>query len=209
MTETAGIFALSDRHESATRRATTQGKAVPGVEVRIVDIESGRDVEGDTVGEILVRGYCVMEGYYRDPAKTAANLDPDRWLHTGDLYCRHPDGNLVFNGRLKDMLKVGGENVAAIEVEAFLCEHPAVRLAEVVGMPDERLDEVPVAFVELRAGESLSAQELIEFCKGRIASYKIPRAVHFLTSDAWPMSATKVDKRALRSRLAELRKAGR
>jgi fatty-acyl-CoA synthase/long-chain acyl-CoA synthetase len=209
MTETAGIFALSDRFEPAAKRATTQGKAVPGVEVRIIDIESGQDVEGSQVGEILVRGYCVMDGYYRDPAKTAASLDPDRWLHTGDLYCRQPDGNLVFNGRLKDMLKVGGENVAATEVEAFLCEHPAVKLAEVVGMPDDRLDEVPVAFVELRPDKSLSAQELIEFCKGRIASYKIPRAVYFMTSEAWPMSTTKVDKRALRGRLAELRKAGR
>jgi acyl-CoA synthetase (AMP-forming)/AMP-acid ligase II len=209
MTETAGIFALSDRFEPAAKRATTQGKAVPGVEVRIVDIESGRDVEGSQVGEILVRGYCVMEGYYRDAAKTAATVDPDRWLHTGDLYCRQPDGNLVFHGRLKDMLKVGGENVATMEVEAFLCEHPAVKLAEVVGMPDDRLDEVPVAFVELRPDQNVSAEELIEFCKGRIASYKIPRAVYFMTSEAWPMSATKVDKRALRGRLAELRNAGR
>jgi fatty-acyl-CoA synthase len=124
-------------------------------------------------------------------------------LRTGDLYSRGFDGSLRFNGRLKDMLKVGGENVAAIEVEAFLCEHPAVKLAEVVGIPDPRLDEVPVAFVELRSGSALLAQELIEFCKGRIANYKIPRAVYFVEANEWPMSATKVDKRALRSRLMQ------
>ena len=99
------------------------------------------------------------------------------------------------------MLKVGGENVAAIEIEAFLCEHPSVKLAEVVGKPDPRLDEVPVAFVELRPGCSANEEELIEFCKGKISSYKIPRAVHFMRADQWPMSATKVNKRALRAML--------
>ncbi len=207
MTETAGIFALSDRREPADKRATTQGKAVPGIDIRILSLNSGRDAEPGEVGEILVRGYCVMDGYYRDPAKTAAALDEAGWLHTGDLYCLHADGNVVFNGRLKDMLKVGGENVAAVEVEAFLCEHPAVKIAEVVGMPDARLDEVPVAFVEVCPGQSLRAEELIEFCKGRIANYKIPRAVYFVEANAWPMSATKVDKRALRGRLADMRKS--
>jgi fatty-acyl-CoA synthase len=168
--------------------------------VRIVDVESGGDVDPGVVGELLVRGYCVFEGYFRDPERTAATL-ADGWLRTGDLYSRGSDGSLTFNGRLKDMLKVGGENVAAIEVEAFLCEHPAVKLAEVVGIPDPRLDEVPVAFVELRSGSALRADELIEFCKGRIANYKIPRAVYFVEADEWPMSATKVDKRALRNRL--------
>ena len=99
---------------------------------------------------------------------------------------------------------MGGENVAAIEVEAFLCHHPAVRMAEIVGRPDPRLDEVPVAFVELRPGASASPEELIAFCQGRIASYKVPRAVFFIAEGEWPMSATKVDKRALRARLAPL-----
>ncbi len=198
MTETAGIFAISDRDESPLDRSTTQGKAVPGVDIRILKIDGSGDADVDEVGEILVRGYCVMNGYYRDSQKTAEALDAHGWLHTGDLYHRSANGSLTFHGRLKDMLKVGGENVAAIEVEAFLCEHPAVRLAEVVGMPDARLDEVPVAFVELRPGASLRAEELIDFCKGRIANYKIPRAVHFLETADWPMSATKVNKRVLR-----------
>lgn len=199
MTETSGIFALSDPDESPSQRATSNGKAVPGVEVRIVDIETGTDVPPDTVGEILVRGYCVMEGYYRDPAKTADAIDAEGWFHTGDLYSRSDDGRLVFNGRAKDMLKVGGENVAAIEVEAFLCSHPSVRIAEVVGRPDPRLDEVPVAFVELMPGAVASADELISHCKGRIAGYKVPREVYFVQAEDWPMSATKVNKRELRA----------
>ncbi|MFC5458904.1 class I adenylate-forming enzyme family protein [Massilia niabensis] len=202
MTETAGIFALSAPDTPDALRVTSQGKVVPGMQIRIIDPDSGAPVAPGQVGEIQVRGYCVMEGYYRDPAKTAATLDADGWLHTGDLYRQAADGNLMFQGRLKDMLKVGGENVAAVEVEAFLCEHPAVRLAEVVGKPDARLDEVPVAFVELRPGHSVDAAALIDFCKGRIASYKVPREIHFMQQQEWPMSATKVDKRALRARLA-------
>ena len=201
MTETAGIFALCGPDETPEQRATSQGKVVPGVEIRIVDAATGADLPEDAVGEILVRGYCVMEGYHRSPEKTAEALDPDGWFHTGDLYSRGSDGRLTFHGRAKDMLKVGGENVAAIEVEAFLCNHPAVRIAEVVGRPDPRLDEVPVAFVELRPGTQASEQDLIGFCTGRIASYKVPRSVIFMRTDDWPMSATKVDKRALRARL--------
>src|SRR3546814_9564391 len=105
MTETSGIFALSDPDETPQQRATSNGKAVPGIELRIVD-ETGADAPHGTVGEILVRGYCVMEGYYRDPVKSAEALDADGWLHTGDLYTRSVDGRLIFNGRAKDMLKV-------------------------------------------------------------------------------------------------------
>ena len=203
MTETAGIFALCGPDETPQQRATSNGKAVPGVETRIVDTETGEDVPPDTIGEILVRGYCVMDRYYRAPEKTADTLDEDGWLHTGDLYQMTEDGRLTFKGRAKDMLKVGGENVAAIEVESYLCRHPAVRIAEVVGRPDERLDEVPVAFVELAQGETVDEVELIAFCKGKIASYKIPRSIIFMSADEWPMSATKVDKRELRKRLGQ------
>ena len=203
MTETAGIYALSAPTESAEDRAATQGYPSPGVEVRIVDPDTGADLPRGEVGEILVRGYCVMEGYYHDPEKTAAALDEDGWLHTSDLYAQTAEGRLIFKGRLKDMLKVGGENVAAVEVEAFLAEHPAVRTAQVVGAPDPRLDEVPVAFVELTAGSILTGDELLAWCRGKIASYKVPRAVHFVAADEWPMSLTKVDKRALRARLAQ------
>lgn len=203
MTETAGVFALSDPDEDAQSRATTQGKAAPGIAIRIIDPATGQDCPPGVMGEILVRGYCVMDGYYRNPEQTLAALDHDGWLHTGDLYTKDAFGRVMFQGRLKDMLKVGGENVATMEVEAYLCSHPQVKFAEVVGRPDARLDEVPVAFVEIRDAGAVSEEELIAYCKGRIANYKVPRAIIFMAADEWPMSATKVDKRALRSRLLE------
>ena len=203
MTETGGIFAICGADEDRQTRITTNGKPSPGVEVRIVDPETGTDLPDGAMGEIWVRGYNVMERYWDAPEKTAECLTHDRWLKTGDLYTRLPNGSLVFQGRCKDMLKVGGENVAAVEVEAFLCTHPAVKTAEVVGRPDARLDEVPVAFVELNADMSADEAELIAHCKGRIANYKVPRAIHFVGPDDWPMSATKIDKRALRARLQE------
>lgn len=201
MTETAGVFALCDAEETRESRSTTQGKPSPGVEVRITDPETGADLPDGTMGEILVRGYNVMDRYWDLPAKTIEALDPQGWLKTGDLYTRLPNGSLIFGGRCKDMLKVGGENVAAIEVEAFLCTHPAVKMAEVVGRPDPRLDEVPVAFVELYEGHAVDEEALVAHCRGRIASYKVPRAIHFMAAADWPMSATKIDKRALRARL--------
>ena len=201
MTESAGIYALSDRGETMLERSQAQGKAAPGIELRIIDIVTGEDVPDGTMGEILVRGYCVMTEYYKDPEKSAQALDADGWLHTGDLYTRTPDSRVIFHGRLKDMLKVGGENVATIEVESFLCAHPAVRMASVIGRPDPHLDEVPVAFVELDEGQSVTAAELREFCIGKISTYKIPAEIFFLTAGEWPMSTTKIDKRGLRARL--------
>ena len=203
MTETAGIYALSDRTDSVDLRSTAQGKPCPGVEIRIIDVDTGHDVGIGVIGEILVRGYNVMEGYYGDPEKTAASLDGEHWLHTGDLYSWTPERHVVFHGRLKDMLKVGGENVAAIEIESFLARHPAVQCVEVVGAPDPRLDEVPVAFVEVKAGHAVTDAELVEFCQGKIARFKIPRAVRFVEPGTWPMSATKINKRALRAQLAQ------
>lgn len=205
MTETAGIFALADASDTPEERSIKQGRPSPGVEVRIVDPETGIDLRDGTTGEIWVRGYNVMDEYWAAPEKTAEALTGDGWLKTGDLYTRDPDGNLIFGGRHKDMLKVGGENVAAIEVEAFLCTHTSVKTAEVVGRPDIRLDEVPVAFVELYENEIADEETLIAHCRGQIASYKVPRAVHFVLPGEWPMSATKIDKRALRERLASLK----
>jgi acyl-CoA synthetase (AMP-forming)/AMP-acid ligase II len=202
MTETAGAYAISAATDTAEERAVTGGTVLDGLEVRIVDPDTGENLPDGATGELLVRGYSVMDGYYRDPEKTAAAIDADGWFHTSDLYSRRPTGHLAFHGRAKDMLKVGGENVAAVEVESFLCQHPAVKLAEVVGAPDPRLDEVPVAFVELKDGHTLDPEELIAFCRGKIASFKVPRAIHIMTATDWPMSATKVDKTALRRRLA-------
>lgn len=204
MSETAGIFALCDADEDRESRSNTHGRPAAGIEIRIADPENGVDLPDGTMGEILVRGYNVMAGYWAAPEKTAETLDSNGWLKTGDLYTRLPSGSLVFGGRYKDMLKVGGENVAAIEVEAFLCTHPDIKTAEVVGRPDPRLDEVPVAFVELLEGGAADEEDIIAHCRGKIASYKVPRAIYFMNPSEWPMSATKIDKRALRARLAEV-----
>ena len=124
-------------------------------------------------------------------------------MRTGDIGSIDASGHIMFHGRLKDMLKVGGENVAAAEIEAVLDTHPAVQLSQVVGMPDPRYAEVPAAFVELKAGAVATEAELIAFCQGRIARFKVPRAVRFV--DSWPMSTTKIQKFQLRDRLlAEL-----
>jgi acyl-CoA synthetase (AMP-forming)/AMP-acid ligase II len=203
MTETCGVYAFSAKEDGPEERASSGGTALSDIEVRIADPDTGAELPADAIGELRVRGYCVMSGYYRDPEKTAASLDADGWLRTQDLYSRSATDRLTFHGRLKDMLKVGGENVAAVEIESLLSEHPAVKIAEVVGAPDPRLDEVPVAFVELRPGADAAPHELVEHCRGRIASFKVPRAVHFVAPGAWPMSATKVDKGALRASLAK------
>jgi fatty-acyl-CoA synthase/long-chain acyl-CoA synthetase len=200
MTETAGIFALCDRDDSAESRATSHGKPAPGIEVRIVDPETETELPNGHLGEIWVRGYNVMDKYWAAAEKTSQSLTPDGWLKTGDAYTRLANGSLVFGGRYKDMLKVGGENVAAVEVEAVLCTHPAVKTAEVVGRPDTRLDEVPVAFIELHAGRSADAETLSAHCRERLANYKVPRSVYFVSAGDWPMSATKIDKRVLRDR---------
>jgi fatty-acyl-CoA synthase len=198
-------FTLPEDPEEA--RVETVGRLAPGVTLRVVDPETGRDLPPGQAGELVYRGPMVFDGYYRDPEGTAAMKDAEGWLHSGDLGTVREDGRLVYQGRIKDMLKVGGENVAAAEVENLLIQHPAVSLAYVVGAPDRYYNEVPAAFIELRPGMSASERELIDFCKGRIATFKIPRYVRFVTE--WPMSATKVQKVVLRQRLAdELRALG-
>ena len=148
-------------------------------------------------GEILVRGYMVMQGYYRKPEETAKAIDPDGWMHTGDMGLIRSDGHLRFMGRYKDMLKIGGENVDPLEVESYLLSHPAINAAAVVGLPDARLSEVAVAFVRLNPGQTLTEQDVADHCRGKIASYKVPR--HVLFVDEFPMTGSgKVQKVKLR-----------
>jgi acyl-CoA synthetase (AMP-forming)/AMP-acid ligase II len=158
-------------------------------------------------GELLFRGPNAFDGYFRDPELTATVFDSEGWFHSGDVVVADEDGRLTFLSRLKDMLKVGGENVSAAEVEGFLLGHPAVGLVAVVAAPDARYVEVPAAFVQLAPGRRATERELIDFCVGRIASYRVPRYVRFVTE--WPMSGTKVKKVELRARIAgELAAAG-
>lgn len=199
MSETAGWFCLSARDDTFEHRTTSAGKPVDGAQVRVVNPETGEDQVDGERGELLVKTYTMLDGYFRDPERTAEAIDEDGWLHTGDLFTRFASGHFAYSGRIKDMLKVGGENVPAIEVESYLCRHAAVNHAEVIGMPDPRLDEVPIAFIELTENGTATEDELIAFCAGELSTFKVPRAIHFIGADEWPMSASKVNKPALRA----------
>ena len=188
-------------------RMHTLGHPLPGLEIKIVDPETRLERPTGEVGELAFRGYSRFESYYKDPELTASVTDADGWFYTGDLGKLDDAGRLIYSGRLKDMLKVGGENVAAIEVEDFLSRHPAVDIAQVVGAPDARYAEVPAAFIQLKPGVAAEELEMIEFCVGQIATFKVPRYVRFVTE--WPMSGTKIQKFVLREQItAELEAAG-
>ena len=204
MTETAGTVCTGSPDEPENLRITRLGKPLPGLEVRIVPPGRGADAQAGEHGEVLVRGYSVLEGYHKDPDKTAQAIDADGWFHTGDIGSLDEHGTIMFHGRYKDMLKVGGENVAAAEIEALLARHSAVKLAQVVGIPDPKYSEVPAAFVELKPGASATSEELCAFCKREVAAFKVPRVVRFVSE--WPMSSSKIQKFRLRETLlAELK----
>lgn len=198
LTEAFGIVATGGGDMDPDKGYTGLGWPLLGTEIRIVDPDTKVDRATGEQGEVLVRGPTLFDGYYRDPERSAAALDRRGWLHTGDIGSIQPDGQILFHGRFKDMLKVGGENVAAAEVEAVLAQHPAVRLAQVVGIPDERLIEIPAAFIEGDRG-AVTPEELMAFVRERIAPFKVPRYVRFV--DEWPMSASKIQKFRLRQGL--------
>jgi fatty-acyl-CoA synthase len=197
MTEVGCGATLSFPESDIGVRTTMSGWPLPGFEFKIVDPGSGATQPSGMAGEICVHGYHVMQGYYRKPEETAKILDADGWLHTGDMGLLQADGCLRFLGRYKDMLKVGGENVDPMEVEGLLLQDPRVRQVAVVGAPDTRLAEVPVAFVVREANVSMDEADVIAACRGRIASFKIPRRVFFV--DELPMTGSgKIQKYLLR-----------
>jgi acyl-CoA synthetase (AMP-forming)/AMP-acid ligase II len=201
LTEAGGAVTLTSLDDELDVRVTTCGQPLAGTEVRIVDPETGAPLAVGETGEICVRGISVCDGYHEDEEKNAQAFDAEGWLHTGDRGSLDEDGRVCFLGRLKDMMKVGGENVAEVEVESHISTHPAVKLVQVVGVPDARLDEVPAAYVELRPGHSATEEDIIAHCRGRIASFKVPRYVRFVQE--WPMSASKIQKGVLRERAAQ------
>jgi fatty-acyl-CoA synthase len=206
-TEATSFLTLGEVTDPLDLRVETTGSPLPGLQVRIRSIDTGEDMGPGEVGEIVFRGWTNFDGYYNDEELTRSVIDRDGWFASGDLGTIDDDGRLVFVTRLKDMLKVGGENVAAVEVEGYLLRHPAVQFAQVVAAPDARYVEVPAAYVQLKAGASATAQELIDFCIGRIATFKVPRYIRFV--DEWPMSGTKIQKYVLRDRIgSELREQG-
>jgi fatty-acyl-CoA synthase len=164
-----------------------------------VDVQTGQVLSLGERGEITIKGFSLFEGYYKSPEKTVEAFDAQGWFHTGDLGTVDAGGRVSYHGRIKDMLKVGGENVAAVEIESYICTHPAVQLVQVVGVPDDRLVEVAAACIQLEPGASCTEEEIIDYCRGEIATFKIPRYVRFV--EEWPMSATKIQKYKLQEML--------
>ena len=190
MTKILNIYGTSETSPNVTTtfvddplelRVHFHGLPHAETEVKIVNRSTGEALDAGKEGEICVRGWNVMKGYYKKPEETAKAIDPQGWLHTGDLGLVDPkNGYLRFTGRFKDMLRVGGENVSAMEVESFLLTHPKVKQAQVVGVPDPRLTEAGMAFLELKEGMTATEEEILSFCKGKIANFKIPRYVTFV-----------------------------
>ena len=201
-TETYGNCAVTDAHDPLELRLTTQGRPLPGMEIRVLEPATGRLLPPGEVGEFRVRGHLTT-GYYRDPEQTRLAFDADGFFVTGDLGLIGDDGRLRFRGRLKELIKTSGANVAPLEVEAILLTHPAVKQAYVVGVPDRDRGEVGVAAVELNAGATATAEALTAFCRERLASYKVPARIVFRTAEQFPRTATgKVQKPRLREELA-------
>jgi fatty-acyl-CoA synthase len=202
MTETSPVSTQTAPGDPIDRRVGTVGRAHPHVEVKIVDPETGRAVPRGTPGEQCTRGYSVMLGYWDDPAATAAAIDADGWMHTGDLAVMDDDGYVSIVGRIKDMIIRGGENISPREIEEFLHGLPGVADAQVIGVPSERYGEDVMAWVKPRDGAALDATSLAAACRGRIASYKIPR--YWRIVDEFPMTVTgKVQKYRLRELAAD------
>ena len=203
LTETYGNCCVTDAHDPLDVRLNSQGAPLPGNELRIVSADTGDLLPSGEVGEIRVRGY-VLPGYFKDPERTADAFDADGFFRTGDLGFLDSDGRIHWVGRETEMLKTGGINVAPVEVEEVLLQHPAVEDVVVVGLPDELQDEIVAAFVSRKPGSSLTAEDLSGFCRERLASYKVPRKVVFLAQEEFPLTATgKVWRKRLRDQFLE------
>jgi fatty-acyl-CoA synthase len=192
---------MAHHDDRLDKRIAGFGHPLPGLEVRIADPETGVTMPPGTPGEILIRGWSVMKGYYKMPEQTARAIDRDGWLHTGDLGVMDEDGRAAFAGRLKDVFRVGGENVAPAELEDVLHRHPGVRQAQVIGVPDRRLGEVPAAYVILKPDAVVTPSELIAWCSERCANFRVPRYVRTVDNfEAIGMTGSaKVQKNKLRA----------
>jgi fatty-acyl-CoA synthase len=200
LSEASPNVVLSDHRDPAELRISGRAAPHPGVELRIADPATGAVLPADRDGEIQLRGWSVMRGYHNNEEATAKAFTPDGWLRTGDLGALDAEGRLRMVGRLKDVLRVGGENVAPAEVEEVLLQHPAVAMAQVVGVPDARLGEIPAAFVTLRAGHDVAAEALLDWLRPRLANFRMPRHLRVVPDfEAIGMTASgKVQKARLR-----------
>jgi fatty-acyl-CoA synthase len=197
MTETSPVSTQCATDDPLEKRVATVGKVHPHVEIKVVDPATGAIVPRGETGELCSRGYMVMRGYWNNEDATRQAIDPARWMHTGDLATMDQDGYLNIVGRIKDMIIRGGENIYPREVEEFLYGHPDIVDVQVIGVPSEKYGEEVMAWVKLREGSRPTADELMAWCKGKIANYKIPR--HWKFVDGFPMTVTgKVQKFKMR-----------
>jgi fatty-acyl-CoA synthase len=204
MTETSPVSFQSAVDDPIEARVSTVGRIHPHVECKIVNPESGEIVPRGIPGELCTRGYSVMLGYWDDPQATAASIDSDAWMHSGDLAVMREDGYVNISGRIKDMIIRGGENISPREIEEFLYSHPKISDVQVIGVPDLKYGEEVCAWIRLVDGEHATEDELRAFCRGQIASCKIPRYIRFATE--FPTTVTgKVQKFRMREiSIAEL-----
>lgn len=203
LTETSPGMTATRTHNSPEVRATTVGFEFPNVEVKIVNPETGEECPVDEQGEICCRGYNLMKGYYNNPEATAKAIDKDGWLHSGDLAVKTQDGFYRITGRIKDMIIRGGENIYPREIENFIYNMPEVEAVEVAGVPSKKYGEQVGAFIKLKAEKRLSEEDVQEFCRGKIARYKIPQYIFFVNE--FPMTASgKIQKYKLRELSLEL-----
>jgi fatty-acyl-CoA synthase len=187
-TESAPVMTMTRRDDPVELRVSTVGRLLPDIEGKIIDPDTGVDLPPNTQGEIVTRSECVMKGYYKMPEATAATIDKDKWLHTGDLGEVDSNGYFKVTGRIKDMIIRGGENIYPRELEEFLFTHPKVVNVQVVGIPDKKYGEQVLAAIQLKTGQSATPEEFIEFCKGKIARHKIPKYWEFV--DSYPTTAS-------------------
>ncbi|MGN8129119.1 AMP-binding protein [Paenarthrobacter sp. 22069] len=189
MTETSPVSTMTRKGDTLRQRTETVGRTMPQLESRIVDPATGGELERGQIGELCTRGYAVMAGYWNQPDKTAEAIDADGWMHTGDLARMDGDGYVVVEGRIKDMVVRGGENIYPREIEEFLYTHPAIQDVQVIGVPDPKFGEELMACIILKPGaEPLDAAALAEFCRGKLAHYKIPRYVE--VRESFPMTVS-------------------
>ena len=187
-TESSPVITQTRTDDPIDLRVSTVGRKLPDVEVKIVDLETGEEVEPGEQGDLCTRGYHVMKGYYKMPDKTEEVIDEDGWLHTGDLAVMDENGYIKITGRAKDMIVRGGENIYPREIEEFLYTHPDISDVQVYGVPDERYGEQVAAAVIKKEGSSLTEDDVEEFCRENIARYKVPKYVDFV--DEYPMTAS-------------------
>jgi fatty-acyl-CoA synthase len=203
MTETSPVSTLTAPDDPIDQRVGSVGRVLPHVEIKIVDPATGTTMTRGDAGELCTRGSSVMLGYWNDPERTRDAIDAARWMHTGDLAVMDDDGYVQIVGRIKDMIIRGGENVYPREIEEFLYTHPAVADVQVIGVPDARYGEEIMAWIQVTDGATLTTEDVVEFCRDRIAHYKIPRYVRL--TDEFPMTVTgKIQKYLLRERAIEL-----